>query len=74
MGVRHATTACVWQQAFEDAVKEKDHFVKDPSRNPSETIFRAVLKQHIEQMESLASIQNDAVSDPSKPKSALEAL
>lgn len=74
MGIRHGTVATVWQQAFEGAQREKGHLVSNGSQSPLETIFRGVLKKHLDEMESLKSIINDAVPDPSKPKSALEAL
>jgi hypothetical protein len=73
-GARHGTVASAWQQAFESAVKEQKHLVVGDKKSPLETVFRMVLIKHIEEMASLKSIINDAVSDPSKPKSALDAL
>lgn len=74
MGVRHGTYAVAWQNVFESTRKARSHYVSNGETDPLETIFRAVLKQHIGEIRRLALIINDAVSDPSKPKSALEAL
>lgn len=72
-GARHGTTATIWPAAFEEADKERSHYV-DGRLSPEENIFRGMLKKHLEEMASLKSIIADAVYDPSKPKSALEAL
>jgi len=74
MGVRHGTVAATWQLAYELAVKSDGHYVIGSKDHPLMIIFRGLVKQHIDEMESLASIMNDAVADPSKPKSALDAL
>jgi hypothetical protein len=73
-GIRHGTVASAWQQAFEQAMADEGHYVIGGSMGPLAQIFAGVLQKHIEEMESLASIINDAVIDPSKPKSALDAL
>ena len=74
MGVRHGTVATLWQAAFEQALKDEGHYVIGGNMGTLEYIFRGLLRKHVGEMESLASIMNDAVPDPSKPKSALEAL
>lgn len=73
-GVRHGTLASAWFRAFEQARKEHKHNVSGDEPSPLETVFRGLVHKHIEEMHSLGSIINDAVPDPSKPKSALEAL
>jgi len=73
-GVRHGTVASAWQRAFEEAQKGFGHYVISGKMGPLETIFRMVLNKHLKEMESLSQIINDAVVDPSKPKSALDAL
>ena len=73
MGVRHGTTAVVWERAFEASVRESKHFVDD-RQPPEERIFRLLAAKHIEEMKSLSSIISDAVSDPSKPKSVFDVL
>lgn len=73
MGVRHATVGAIWPDAFTDAEKAKGHYVSDEA-SPEERIFRGVLAKHLWEMDRLGRIMNDAVVDPSKPKSALEAL
>jgi hypothetical protein len=74
MGVRHATTAVIWPAAFEEAEKEQKHLVSGDEASPEERIFRVALAKHLDEMDSLKSIINDAVSNPNGPKSALEAL
>jgi len=73
-GVRHGTMATAWQQAFEDSKKEFGDYVVGGSLGPLESIFSMVVQKHIGEMKSLASIINDAIPDPSKPRSALDAL
>ena len=74
-GARHMTSATIWPAAFELADKDRAHFVTGSDRlSPEETIFRGILTKHLADMESLKSIISDAIYDPSKPKSALEAL
>jgi len=72
MGVRHGTVATAWEQAYRDAVST--HYVSGDKMAPLETIFRGVLKKHIDEMASLNSIMNDAIHDPSKPKSVFDVL
>ena len=48
--------------------------IRPVKMDPLESIFRGVLAKHLEEMSSLKSIIRDAVADPSKPKSALDAL
>lgn len=74
MGVRHATTGTIWPGAFEAADKEESHYVVGEKASAEERIFRAVLSRHLWEMDRLSRIQSDAVSNPSGPKSALEAL
>lgn len=73
MGVRHGTTAAIWERAFEDSVNDAKHFVDD-RQPPEERIFRLLAAKHISEMQSLASIMSDAVYDPSKPKSVFDVL
>jgi hypothetical protein len=59
MGVRHATVAAVWPQAFEDARSEQKHFVVgEQTIDPLERIFRMVIAKHLDEMDSLKSIMN----------------
>lgn len=74
MGVRHGTVATAWQQAFEQSMKDGDHYVIGGKMGPLETIFRGLVHKHLQELDKLGRIMNDAVPDPSKPKSALEAL
>lgn len=74
MGVRHATTGAIWPAAFQEAAKEESHYVVGETVSAEERIFSAVLAKHITEMNSLASIQQDAVANENGPKSALEAL
>jgi hypothetical protein len=73
-GVRHGTVAISWQRAYEDAVKEQAHKVSGDEISPLENIFRTTLTKHVSEMKSLAQIMNNAVSDPSKPKSVFDVL
>lgn len=57
-GYRHATVATVWQQAFEDAEKDKTHYVSGDQAPPEEVIFRGVVAKHLEELDSLSSIMN----------------
>lgn len=73
-GARHVTRAIVWQQAFEDAEREKKFYV-DSERVPTEErIFRGMLPKHLWDLDRLSRIQNDAIGHPSGLKSAFEAL
>lgn len=74
MGVRHGTVSSAWEQAFSTAMKEGGHFVIGGKMGPLEDVFRMTLTRHLYEMKKLSRIMNDAVPDPSKPKSALEAL
>lgn len=75
IGARHNNNAVVWQNAFEETRKERKHYVVGETvQDPLYTIFDGLAMLHNEQLGSLESIINDAVSDASKPKSALEAL
>jgi len=73
MGIRHATVGAIWPDAFEEAERENHHYVSEGD-SPEERIFRGVLAKHLWEMDRLGRIINDAVVDPSKPKSALDAL
>ena len=71
-GIRHATVATAWQQAFDESMKEAKNSAD--RIDPVEVVFKLTLLKHIDEMESLASIQYDAVSDPSRPKSVYDVL
>ena len=73
-GVRHGTVASAWQEAFEATRKEGSHYVIGEKMDPLEAIFRTTLNRHLNEMKSLSQIIRDAIADPSKPKSALDAL
>lgn len=71
-GQRHTTVATAWEAAFEEALREYEASNDKP--DPVETIFQLVVAKHRMEMDSLASIQHDAVSDASRPTSVKDVL
>ena len=71
-GHRHSTLATVWENVFDDALRE--YRTHNDKPDPGEAVFRLVLAKHMDEMDTLSSIQYDAVSDPSRPKSVRDVL
>ncbi len=59
-GLRHGTTATLWERAWEDSEKERlhGHYVNGESMDPLERIFRGLVFRHLEEMKSLKEIMN----------------
>jgi hypothetical protein len=59
-GVRHATSAIVYEDAWEVAEEEyrNGHYVKHDKTDPLEVIFRGMAKKHVWEVYQLSRIMN----------------
>lgn len=73
-GTKQIDLACVYQQHFEEARKEEQHYVSGGQRPALERIFRMVAAQHVRNMHSLEQIISDAVPNPSGPRSIYDVM